>query len=109
MLQLLIDTLNGQAHHVIVAAVKPRAADVAYPLLNAVGASFVEGSVTADVETDFLVAKLLERHLGGHAESALLLARGQTNARCDVVDASGAACAAHRPCRLACPSPHRRR
>ena len=45
LLQLGVDALDGEAHHIVVAAIEAGDADIAYPLLNAVGAGLVEGAI----------------------------------------------------------------
>ncbi len=80
-LQFAIDTLYGEPHHIVVTAVETRHADVAYPFLDAIGTSLVEGLVMADVVTDLLVAERLESHVGRHVEGMLLGGCQQANTR----------------------------
>ena len=56
----LVDALNGEAHDVEVTAIEGRHADIAYPLLNAIGTSLVEGTVMGDVIVDLVVREGLE-------------------------------------------------
>ena len=59
-----VDALDGQSHDVEVAAVELRDADIAYPLLDAVGAGFIEGTVMGDIIVDFVVRERLEGDVG---------------------------------------------
>ncbi len=59
-----VDALDGETHDVEVAAVELRHADIAYPLLDAVGAGFVEGTVMGYVIVDFVVRERLEGDVG---------------------------------------------
>ena len=60
LLQLGIDALNGQTHHIVVAAIEARNAYITYPLLNAIGSCLVEGAIGGDVMMDLVISKLLE-------------------------------------------------
>ena len=57
LLKCFIDALYGETHHVVVTAVKTCDADVAYPFLNAVSASLVEGLIVGDVIVDLVVGE----------------------------------------------------
>ena len=57
LLKCFIDALYGEPHHVVVTAVKTCGADVAYPLLDAVSASLVEGLIVCDVIVDLVVGE----------------------------------------------------
>ena len=54
--QLRIDALHGKAHHVEVAAAKPRHANVAYPFLYTIGASLVKRTVFFNVVVNLLIS-----------------------------------------------------
>ena len=64
-LQLGVDALYGQAHDIVIAAVKTCDTNIAYPLLNAVGAGLVEGAIMLDIMLYLGIAELLEGDVGG--------------------------------------------
>ena len=56
--QFAVEPLNGESHHVEVGALEACDSDEAYPFLDAIRASLVEGTVGLDVVKDFLVGEL---------------------------------------------------
>ena len=85
LLECFVDALYGEAHHVVVTAVKSCDADIAYPFLNAVGASLIEGLVFCDVIVDLIVGELLEGDVGGNGKASLSLMGKHTDTRCDLM------------------------
>ncbi len=79
-LEFLVETLDGEAHNVEVAAVDGGYADVAYPFLNAVCPCLVEGLETVNIIVDFLLGKALECYISYYGETLLLLLGGKTHA-----------------------------
>ena len=57
LLKCFIDALYGEAHHVVITAVKTCDADIADPFLNAVSASLVKRLIMGDVLVDLVVGK----------------------------------------------------
>ena len=77
---MLPESGEGEAHNIVVAAFDARDADHAYPLLDAVGAGLVEGTVGVDIMGDFVVGKVAEEDVG-------LLSEGMEIARVEGAEA----------------------
>lgn len=87
-LQLGIDALYGQPHHIEITALQRCDTDIAYPFLNAIGPGLVEGLVAVYVVADFLLRKGFEGDMAGHLERMLAVASGETNAGDDLMPLS---------------------
>ena len=59
-----VDALDGETHDVEVAAMKGSDTNIAYPLLDTVGAGLIEGTVMGDIIVDFVVRERLEGDVG---------------------------------------------
>ena len=68
----LVQALDGQAHHVEVAALDAFYGYHTYPFLYAVGACFVQWAVVGDVVGDFGFGEWGEGDAGGGCEGLLL-------------------------------------
>ena len=79
--QLAVEALHGEAHNVVEGALDVRDANVADPLLYAVGARFVERMVVRHVVIYLAVRERCEGDPCMAGEGALPLGRGERNAR----------------------------
>ena len=72
--QFFVDSLDGEAHDVVVGAADAGDADVAYPFLNAVGAGFVEGLILTDIVGYLFIGEFLEGDVGADGAADGLVA-----------------------------------
>ena len=56
--EFAVEPLDGKPHHVEVGTLETSDSNEAYPFLDAIRASLVEGTVGLDVVKDFLVGEL---------------------------------------------------
>lgn len=88
LLECFVDALYGEAHHIVVTAVKTCDADVAYPFLDAIGASLIEGLIAGDVITDLVVGEWFEGDISSDGEAAFRLTGEHTDASGDLMGTS---------------------
>ena len=78
--KFLVDSLYWQAHHIVIAAVKPSHADIADPLLNTIGTSLIERTITVHVVMDLFISQCFEGDICCHIEATFLFCCEQTHA-----------------------------
>ena len=88
LLECFVDALYGEAHDIVVTAVKTCDADVAYPFLDAVGASLVEGLIVGDVIVDLVIGEGFEGDIGSDGKAAFRLTAEHTDTGSDLMGTS---------------------
>lgn len=82
------ETVNGEAHDVVEAAVDRFDAGDAYPLLYAVSACFVEGTIFVDISVYLIVFEAGELHAGDGPETLEVTEREERHAGNNLVRAA---------------------
>ena len=80
--QFAVYALHRQAHHIEIASAETGHADVANPLLYAIGSGLVERTAGGYIVVYLLVGKCLERYIGRHGKAALPVGCGKADT-CD--------------------------
>ena len=88
VIQLDVQPLHGQPHHVVERSFDTLDPDIADPLLNAVRASLVIGSVRVDIMADFLVGQRPEKNVGRRGKRNRAVGRADRHAGDDPVPAA---------------------
>ena len=66
--KFLVDSLYWQAHHIVIAAVKPSHTDIADPLLNTIGTSLIKRTIAVHVVMDLFICQCFEGDICRHIE-----------------------------------------